>query len=37
MYPPMIDDAQAEGYRAKLMFGYALRAEAIHADMDGPV
>ena len=33
MYPPMLENAQAEGHRAKLMFGYALRAEAIHAEL----
>ena len=33
MYPPMLDQAQTEGHRAKLMFGYALKAEAIHAEL----
>ena len=33
MYPPMYEQAQAEGHRAKLMFGYALQAEAIHAKL----
>jgi rubrerythrin len=33
MYPPMLAQAQAEGHRAKLMFGYALKVEAIHAEL----
>ena len=33
MYPPMLEHAQAEGHRAKLMFGYAVKAEAIHAEL----
>jgi rubrerythrin len=33
MYPPMLEQAQAEGHRAKLMFGYAVKAEAIHAEL----
>jgi rubrerythrin len=32
MYPPMLEEAQAEGHRAKLMFGYAVKAEAVHAE-----
>lgn len=31
MYPPMLEQATAEGHRAKRMFGYALKAEAVHA------
>ena len=31
MYPPMLKEAEAEGHRAKLMFGYAVKAEAVHA------
>jgi len=31
MYPPML--AQAEGHRAKIMFGYAVKAEAVHAEL----
>ena len=31
MYPPMLAQAAAEGHRAKLMFGYAVKAEAVHA------
>lgn len=33
MYPPMLQTAEAEGHRAKVMFGYALKAEAVHADL----
>jgi rubrerythrin len=33
MYPPMLEEAQAEGHRAKLMFGYAVQAEAVHAEL----
>lgn len=33
MYPPMLATAEAEGHRAKVMFGYAMKAEAIHADL----
>lgn len=31
MYPPMLEDANAEGHKAKMMFGYAVKAEAVHA------
>ena len=33
MYPPMLERAQAAGHRAKLMFGYAVKAEAVHAEL----
>jgi rubrerythrin len=33
MYPPMLELAKAEGHRARGMFGYALRAEAAHAEL----
>jgi rubrerythrin len=33
MYPPMLQQAEAEGHRAKVMFGYAVKAEAVHADL----
>ena len=33
MYPPMLAEAQAEGHRAKLMFGFAVKAEAVHAEL----
>jgi rubrerythrin len=31
MYPPMLKQAEADGHRAKRMFGYAVEAEAVHA------
>jgi rubrerythrin len=31
MYPPMVATAEAEGHRAKVMFAYAVKAEAVHA------
>lgn len=31
MYPPMLDKAEADGHKARLMFGYALKAEEGHA------
>ncbi len=33
MYPPMLELAEAEGHRAKFMFGYAVKAEAVHAEL----
>lgn len=33
MYPPMFEQAEKEGHRAKLMFKYALTAEAVHAKL----
>ncbi len=33
MYPPMLAEAQAENHRAKVMFGYAVKAEAVHAQL----
>ena len=33
MYPPMIAQAEAEGHKGKRMFGYALRAEEVHAQL----
>ena len=35
MYPPMLDRAEAEGHKAKRMFGYAVKAEAVHAELYG--
>jgi rubrerythrin len=35
MYPPMLQQAEAEGHRAKRMFGYAVKAEAVHAKLYG--
>lgn len=31
MYPPMLEQAEREGHRAARMFGYAVKAEAVHA------
>jgi rubrerythrin len=31
MYPPMLERAQAAGHKAKRMFGYAVKAEEVHA------
>ena len=31
MYPPMLKQAEAEGHKAKRMFEYAVKAEAVHA------
>ena len=31
MYPPMYEQAVAEGHKAKRMFGYAVEAEKVHA------
>lgn len=33
MYPPMLREAEATGHRAKRMFAYAVKAEAIHAQL----
>ncbi len=33
MYPPMLDEAQTEGHRARVMFNYAVKAEAVHAEL----
>jgi len=33
MYPPMLEQAQAEGHRARTMFGFAVKAEAVHAEL----
>ena len=31
MYPPMLAQAQADNHRAKTMFGFAVKAEEVHA------
>jgi len=31
MYPPMLAQAESDGHRAKTMFGFAMKAEAVHA------
>lgn len=33
MYPPMLEQAEAEGHKAKRMFGYAVKVEAVHAKL----
>ncbi|HSB82133.1 MAG TPA: rubrerythrin family protein [Candidatus Methylomirabilis sp.] len=33
MYPPMLKQAAADSHKAKRMFGYALKAEAVHAKL----
>ena len=33
MYPPMHEQAVKEGHKAKKMFGYALEAEKVHAEL----
>lgn len=33
MYPPMVKLAEAEGHQAKRMFGFAVKAEAVHAKL----
>jgi rubrerythrin len=33
MYPPMLKQAEAEGHKAKRMFDYAPKAEAVHAKL----
>jgi rubrerythrin len=33
MYPPMLKQAEAEGHKAKRMFGYAVKAEEVHAKL----
>jgi rubrerythrin len=33
MYPPMLKQAEADGHAAKRMFGYAVKAEAVHAKL----
>ncbi len=33
MYPPMLNRAETEGHKAKRMFGYAIKAEEVHAKL----
>jgi rubrerythrin len=33
MYPPMLEQAEADGHKAKRMFGYAVEAEEVHATL----
>ncbi len=33
MYPPMLQEAELENHKAKRMFGYAVKAEEVHAKL----
>ncbi len=33
MYPPMLQQAEADDHKAQRMFGFALKAEAVHANL----
>ncbi len=33
MYPPMLEQANADNHKAKRMFNYALKVEAVHAQL----
>jgi rubrerythrin len=33
MYPPMVEQAKAEGHKARVMLGFANRAEQVHAGL----
>ncbi len=33
MYPPMLEAAEAVAHRARTMFGYAIKAEEVHAQL----
>ena len=33
MYPPMLEQAEADGHKAKIMFKFALGAEEVHANL----
>jgi len=33
MYPPMLEKAEEENHKAKRMFGYAVKAEEVHAKL----
>ncbi|MBN2445816.1 MAG: rubrerythrin family protein [Phycisphaerae bacterium] len=33
MYPPMLEQAERDGHKAKRMFGYAVEVEAVHAQL----
>jgi rubrerythrin len=35
MYPPMLEQAESEGHKAKRMFKYAVEAEEVHAQLYG--
>jgi rubrerythrin len=33
MYPPMVEQAEADGHKAKRMFAFAVKAEEVHAKL----
>ena len=33
MYPPMLEQAEADSHRARIMFGFAVKAEEVHAGL----
>ena len=33
MYPPMLEQAQADDHKAKRMFAFAVKAEEVHANV----
>ena len=33
MYPPMLEQAEADSHRARIMFGLAVKAEEVHAQL----
>ncbi len=33
MYPPMLEQAKSENHRARTMFSFAMKAEAVHAEL----
>lgn len=33
MYPPMLEQAEADSHRARIMFGFAVKAEEVHAQL----
>ncbi|MDP6775437.1 MAG: rubrerythrin family protein [Candidatus Latescibacteria bacterium] len=35
MYPPMLEQAEADSHRARVMFGFAVKAEEVHAGLYG--
>ena len=35
MYPPMVEQAEADKHPARFMFGFAVKAEAVHAELYG--
>jgi rubrerythrin len=33
MYPPMLEQAEADGHKARVMFNFALKVEEVHAEL----